>query len=60
MPGPVALPQIDAARAYLQIGDLPGAGRVLAAADRIAPAEVRLRPAALTARAVLRDEPVPA
>ncbi|MFI1194797.1 helix-turn-helix domain-containing protein [Micromonospora sp. NPDC020750] len=39
---------IDAARAYLQVGDLLGAGRALAEADRIAPAEVRLRPLART------------
>ena len=39
---------IDAARAYLQTGDLAAAGRALAAADTIAPAEVRYRPAART------------
>ncbi|MGA4686911.1 hypothetical protein [Micromonospora sp. AB353] len=39
---------VDAARAYLQIGDLLRAGRALTEADRIAPAEVRMRPAART------------
>ena len=37
---------IDAARAYLQADDPTNAGRVLADADRMAPAEVRHRPAA--------------
>jgi transcriptional regulator with XRE-family HTH domain len=36
---------IDAARAYLQIGDPVAAGRVLTDAERIAPAEIRHRPA---------------
>jgi transcriptional regulator with XRE-family HTH domain len=39
---------IDAARAYLQTGDLTAAGRALADADTIAPDEVRCRPAART------------
>ncbi|MEV4846581.1 helix-turn-helix transcriptional regulator [Micromonospora matsumotoense] len=39
---------VDAARAYLQVGDLFGAGRVLVDADGIAPAEVRCRPVART------------
>ncbi|MEU7584730.1 helix-turn-helix transcriptional regulator [Micromonospora sp. NPDC049230] len=39
---------IDAARAYLQNGDLTTAGHALADADAIAPAEVRHRPAART------------
>ncbi|MEU8372750.1 MULTISPECIES: helix-turn-helix transcriptional regulator [unclassified Micromonospora] len=43
---------VDAARAYLQVGDLFGAGRVLVDADGIAPAEVRCRPAA---RAVIAE-----
>ncbi|MET8120030.1 hypothetical protein [Micromonospora sp. NPDC005189] len=37
-----------AARAYLLTGDLTDAGRALADADTIAPAEVRYRPAART------------
>ncbi|MEU1605606.1 helix-turn-helix domain-containing protein [Micromonospora matsumotoense] len=37
---------VDAARAYLQADDPANAGRVLADADRMAPAEVRHRPAA--------------
>ncbi|MEU3454996.1 helix-turn-helix domain-containing protein [Micromonospora sp. NPDC006766] len=44
---------VDAARAYLQVGDLRGAGRVLVDADGIAPAEVRCRPAARTVIAEL-------
>ncbi|WP_229399721.1 XRE family transcriptional regulator [Micromonospora okii] len=43
---------LDIARAYLQVGDLLAAGRALVQADRAAPAEVRLRPAA---RTVLAD-----
>ncbi|MDG4766774.1 helix-turn-helix domain-containing protein [Solwaraspora sp. WMMD406] len=39
---------IDAARAYLHVGDIVAAGRTLVDADRVAPAEVRLRPAART------------
>ncbi|MEV4495985.1 helix-turn-helix transcriptional regulator [Micromonospora arborensis] len=39
---------IDAARAYLQNGDLTAAGHALADADTIAPAEVRCRPVART------------
>ncbi|MET7821623.1 helix-turn-helix domain-containing protein [Micromonospora zamorensis] len=39
---------IDAARAYLDLGDLAAAGRSLADADAVAPAEVRFRPAART------------
>ncbi|WP_328346208.1 helix-turn-helix domain-containing protein [Micromonospora sp. NBC_00421] len=44
---------VDAARAYLQVGDLFGAGRVLVDADGIAPAEVRCRPVARTVIAEL-------
>ncbi|MFG1919629.1 helix-turn-helix domain-containing protein [Micromonospora sp. NPDC048898] len=39
---------VDAARAYLQTGDLAAAGHALADADTIAPDEVRYRPAART------------
>ncbi|KIR62637.1 helix-turn-helix domain-containing protein [Micromonospora haikouensis] len=39
---------IDAAQAYLQVGDLAAAGRSLVDADRIAPAETRSRPAVRT------------
>ncbi|WBB76107.1 helix-turn-helix transcriptional regulator [Micromonospora sp. WMMD1128] len=39
---------VDAARAYLQAGDLTAAGQALVDADRIAPAEVRCRPVART------------
>ncbi|WP_422753290.1 helix-turn-helix domain-containing protein [Micromonospora sp. WMMD708] len=39
---------VDAARAYLEAGDLAAAGRTLVDADTIAPAEVRCRPAART------------
>ncbi|MEV4497087.1 helix-turn-helix transcriptional regulator [Micromonospora arborensis] len=39
---------IDAVGAYLETGDLTKAGRALADADAIAPAEVRYRPAART------------
>nr|WP_328822574.1 helix-turn-helix domain-containing protein [Micromonospora rubida] len=52
---------IDAARAYLQVGDLLRAGRALVDADRIAPAEVRCRPVARTVIAqVARGGPAPA
>ncbi|WP_422751882.1 hypothetical protein [Micromonospora sp. WMMD708] len=44
---------VDAARAYLQVGDLFGAGRVLIDADGIAPAEVRCRPVGRTVIAEL-------
>ncbi|MEV0327846.1 helix-turn-helix domain-containing protein [Micromonospora echinospora] len=51
---------LDVARAYLQVGDLAGAGRVLVAADHTAPAEIR-RPAARTVLAeVARGGAVPA
>jgi transcriptional regulator with XRE-family HTH domain len=51
---------VDAARAYLQVGDLPAAGRALVEADRTAPAEVRHRPAARTVIAELaRSNPAP-
>ncbi|MFG1841433.1 hypothetical protein ACGFH8_23780 [Micromonospora sp. NPDC049175] len=46
--GATGLDGIDAARAYLQAGDLTAAGRALADADTTAPAEVRYRPAART------------
>ncbi|MEU7932175.1 hypothetical protein [Micromonospora echinofusca] len=52
---------VDAARAYLQVGDLPGAGRALVEADAVAPAEVRCRPLARTVvAAVARAHPAPA
>ncbi|MFG1658524.1 helix-turn-helix domain-containing protein [Micromonospora chersina] len=52
---------VDAARAYLQVGDVPRAGRVLVEADRIAPAEVRCRPVARTViEGVARGGPAPA
>ncbi|MCX4472823.1 XRE family transcriptional regulator [Micromonospora sp. NBC_01655] len=52
---------VDAARAYLQAGDLGGAGRALVDADGVAPAEVRCRPAARTVLAeIARAHPVPA
>ncbi|MBB5826275.1 helix-turn-helix domain-containing protein [Micromonospora carbonacea] len=52
---------VDVARAYLQVGDLLGAGRALVEADRIAPAEVRVRPSARTVIAeVARGGPAPA
>ncbi|MGC5028632.1 helix-turn-helix domain-containing protein [Micromonospora sp. DT229] len=51
---------VDAARAYLLAGDLSGAGRMLVAADGVAPAEVRLRPSARTLLAELaRGRPAP-
>ncbi|MGC4803722.1 helix-turn-helix domain-containing protein [Micromonospora sp. DT233] len=37
---------VDAARAYLHVGDLLRAGRALVDAERTAPAEIRYRPAA--------------
>ncbi|WP_255686686.1 helix-turn-helix domain-containing protein [Micromonospora okii] len=49
---------VDAARAYLQVGDLLRAGRALVEADRIAPPEVRCRPVARTViEAVARGGP---
>jgi transcriptional regulator with XRE-family HTH domain len=49
---------IDIARAYLNVGDCRAAGHALVTADRLAPAETRLRPAAHTAlTAVLRAGP---
>ncbi|WBB80728.1 helix-turn-helix domain-containing protein [Micromonospora sp. WMMD882] len=49
---------LDLARAYLKLGDLAEAGRLLVEADRTAPAEVRCRPAARTVVAeVHRDAP---
>ncbi|MFG1649470.1 helix-turn-helix domain-containing protein [Micromonospora sp. NPDC049275] len=52
---------LDAARAYLQIGDLRGAARALVDADSVAPAEVRCRPLARTLIAdVARAQPAPA
>ncbi len=51
---------VDAARAYLLAGDLSGAGRMLVAADGVAPAEVRLRPSARTLLTeVARGRPTP-
>ncbi|MEW2589016.1 helix-turn-helix domain-containing protein [Micromonospora aurantiaca] len=52
---------IDITRAHLDLGDARAAGRALVTADGIAPAEVRIRPAARTAlTAVLRAGPTPA
>ncbi|MFD6682481.1 helix-turn-helix domain-containing protein [Micromonospora parva] len=52
---------VDAARAYLQVGDLRGAARALVDADSVAPAEVRCRPLARTLIAeVARGHPAPA
>ncbi|SCL17205.1 helix-turn-helix domain-containing protein [Micromonospora inyonensis] len=52
---------IDIARVHLDVGDQHAAGGALAAADQIAPAEVRLRPAAhAVLTAVLRAGPTPA
>ncbi|MFF0316213.1 helix-turn-helix domain-containing protein [Micromonospora sp. NPDC005252] len=52
---------VDAARAYLQLGDLRGAARALVDADSVAPAEVRCRPLARTVIAdVARANPAPA
>ncbi|MEU4338307.1 helix-turn-helix domain-containing protein [Micromonospora lupini] len=52
---------VDAARAYLQVGDLRGAARALVDADSVAPAEVRCRPSARAVIAeVARAQPAPA
>jgi transcriptional regulator with XRE-family HTH domain len=52
---------LDAARAYLQVGDPVNACRVLGEADRTAPAEVRQRPAARHVLArIARDPDAPA
>ncbi|GLY21415.1 helix-turn-helix domain-containing protein [Micromonospora sp. NBRC 101691] len=52
---------VDITRAHLDLGDHHAAGRALLTADRIAPAEVRLRPAAFAVlTAVLRAGPTPA
>ncbi|MBO4207212.1 helix-turn-helix domain-containing protein [Micromonospora echinofusca] len=52
---------VDAARAYLLVGDPATAGRLLVDADRVAPAEVRHRPSARAVVArVARDPHVPA
>ncbi|MFI6824428.1 helix-turn-helix domain-containing protein [Micromonospora sp. NPDC050187] len=52
---------VDAARAYLLVGDLAAAGRALVDADRTAPAETRSRPAARTTiTAVVRGGPTTA
>ncbi|OZV76718.1 XRE family transcriptional regulator [Micromonospora echinospora] len=52
---------VDAARAYLEVGDPVNAGRVLVDAARIAPAEVRHRPTARDVLAqVARDPDAPA
>ncbi|WP_433386886.1 hypothetical protein [Micromonospora sp. KLBMP9576] len=46
---------IDITRAHLDLGDPHAAGQALVTADAIAPAEIRIRPAARTAlTAVLR------
>ncbi|WP_422755788.1 hypothetical protein [Micromonospora sp. WMMD708] len=52
---------LDAARAYLDAGDPGNACRVLVAAERTAPCEVRLRPAARAVLArLVRDPYAPA
>ncbi|WP_255609790.1 helix-turn-helix domain-containing protein [Micromonospora sp. PLK6-60] len=52
---------LDAARAYLAVGDLRAAGRAVVEADGVAPAEVRLRPVARTVIAeIARGRPAPA
>ncbi|RAO30093.1 hypothetical protein ONO86_05646 [Micromonospora noduli] len=52
---------IDITRAHLDLGDTRAAGRALVTADSIAPAEVRIRPAARAAlTAVLHAGPTPA
>ncbi|MCX4473508.1 hypothetical protein OOK41_24925 [Micromonospora sp. NBC_01655] len=52
---------MDAARAYLHVGDLLRAGRALVDAERTAPAEIRCRPLARTVIAdVARGGPMPA
>ncbi|WP_349876353.1 hypothetical protein ABIH81_19610 [Micromonospora sp. HUAS YX12] len=52
---------VDITRAHLDLGDARAAGRALVTADGIAPAEVRIRPAARAAlTAVLRASPSPA
>ncbi|MFC4110422.1 helix-turn-helix domain-containing protein [Micromonospora zhanjiangensis] len=49
---------IDVSRAHLNVGDHRAAGHALVTADRLAPAETRLRPAARAAlTAVLRSGP---
>ncbi|MFG1848745.1 XRE family transcriptional regulator [Micromonospora carbonacea] len=48
---------LDAARAYLQAGDPIGAGRALMEADRIAPAEIRHRPAGRDVLAQIARDP---
>ncbi|GLY22037.1 hypothetical protein [Micromonospora sp. NBRC 101691] len=48
---------IDAARAYLQADDPVNAGRVLMEADRIAPAEIRHRPAGRDVLAQVAHDP---
>ncbi|MEU1751274.1 hypothetical protein ABZ436_01230 [Micromonospora matsumotoense] len=51
---------VDAARAYLDAGDLAAAGRTLVDADTIAPAETRCRPAARTLAAEIARSGPPA
>ncbi|MFI2667498.1 helix-turn-helix domain-containing protein [Micromonospora carbonacea] len=48
---------LDAARAYLRTGDPIGAGRALMEADRIAPAEIRHRPAGRDVLAQIARDP---
>ncbi|SCL31386.1 helix-turn-helix domain-containing protein [Micromonospora inyonensis] len=48
---------VDAARAYLQVDDPINAGRVLIEADRIAPAEIRHRPAGRDVLALVARDP---
>ncbi|MFE9189561.1 hypothetical protein ACFYL6_08135 [Micromonospora sp. NPDC007208] len=48
---------IDAARAYLQTDDTAYAARVLLRAERIAPAEIRFRPAARDVVAQVARDP---
>ncbi|MEU7572127.1 helix-turn-helix transcriptional regulator [Micromonospora sp. NPDC049240] len=49
---------IDAARVYLHVHDPVNAGRALTAADRIAPAEIRQRPAGQDVLARVAREPL--
>ncbi|MFV2102280.1 hypothetical protein [Micromonospora sp. LOL_024] len=48
---------VDAAHAYVRVGDPISAGRVLVDADRMAPAEVRQRPAAREVLAQVARDP---
>ncbi|QOC91513.1 hypothetical protein [Micromonospora craniellae] len=60
-PGQRAAALVDAARSYLDTGDLSAAGSALLDADRTAPAEVRSRPVARTLLAeIIQRTPAPA